>query len=308
MNVNNARNERQPLDWYPPPIFVTHHKTGTYLGIGLSNCIIRESRRFDQCQLHDVIGDCPPSTCWNGDVPGGCKVVHLIRRPYAVIKSSYLYTSKVPSEEGWMDIPLVHSDGTPLLEDCPITPECGLNRTAWYEAVPDKPKAGEGLTSYYNRVSDEDGLVADMLDVSKCVVDEMEQAVQATMDDQRVLTLSLEGFYDDFNGSLMKAFNHLGFEPTNDTWSCVEREDPSEYTGSHSTAGTITTTRSNQIDTLIEQIDGRLSDYDVGMSNNRFSNSQINSIVSSLGDGNKDVNLEAKYDAQRRAAWLEKMA
>lgn len=254
-------------------VFASQHKTGTVLGGRLNKCLKEDevaSKEIHFCLRQEQAGH------FNGEVPKNCKIVYIVRSPYSVIRSSYIYTSETPPPELWMEID-VHSTPSVLFSNFENMTALG---DMWARAVPEKPLAGEGLHTYYNRVSEEDGITAEMLGVSNAVVTTMENAWQLTRANEDVLILDLESFSLDFNATVNKVISHFGVEISQATRTCVQNESPeglltNEYKMKHiASVGP----RDAHIDELVQLCDEQLSRYGHFLPDRRYRNSPMNGV------------------------------
>lgn len=280
-------------DALPNIAVVAHHRTGTEFGREISHCLLR-SKMVQYCSgLGPAPGEPGPmgpgtASHYEGTVPDGCKLVHMVRPPLDIVKSSYTYSKEIPAPEKWMTRPM-------------------SEKWSHFEHVPNPPIDLESVSSYYNRVNSSDGILVEMLTTAAHSTREMEDAFFKTQHDDRVLTVDLTTVFDDFEGTMRKMYRHFELDEKEIDPSlkkCIGERDPAATKNDHASASKLTSQESQRLNELILRYDAELSKYvsaaDTQVKNNMYAQSPL----ASQGP----MHLKEDDSSERRVAYIEAMA
>jgi len=171
-------------------LLLAHHKTGTVLLNYIANRIadymggsfgylirkdhacqhvVEEHGTTDIGTIQDIDADCGLKT-WHA--------AHVIRDPWEVVLSGYRYHGHVVDPIPYLNGSGPHGNGHPNPDD-------------------------------YSRMSEKEGLLYEATVESQSTLADMVQTFDRSRDDKRILTLRMEDFRADFNGTLRKLYGHL---------------------------------------------------------------------------------------------------
>jgi len=205
--------------------FVTEHKTGTtFLASITRNCLVPPTvSPSDSLPYMQWFSMTETSRCEHFDnftmYPEWGRTVYMVRNPYEVIRSDYLYSMDVRK-----------SGGEPVLHE-----SAGNMFVGRYPPLREKTLPNETFGAYIHRVDMADGILAQMAGPSTRALHKMEWNYEKNRGLDRVLLVCLGDVFRAFDKTVHLILQHIGVAASTKLWGCLKLLDPSRRTFPHST-------------------------------------------------------------------------